>query len=67
VRKPARIHNKPRFLSWRSSSQPFVLKYVTEALLEESDPSLSLTEEESGLIFLTLKTVIDALDEACAG
>ncbi|MBI4490873.1 MAG: hypothetical protein HY694_17450 [Deltaproteobacteria bacterium] len=49
-----------------SSSQPFVLKYVAEALLEESDPSLSLTEEESGLIFLTLKTVIDALDEACA-
>ena len=50
-----------------SSKQPWVYRYVTEALLEEEDDvpeeeRVSLTEDEFGEIFLVLKTVIDVLD-----
>jgi hypothetical protein len=49
-----------------TSRQPYVYRYLSEALIEEGeqDPSVELTEEESGLLFILLKTVIDALDEA---
>ncbi len=49
-----------------ASKQPFVMKYVVETLVEapESDEPVELTDEESGQIFLTLKTVIDLLDAA---
>ena len=53
-----------------SSKQPWVFRYVTEALLEEDEDDvpeeeqLSLTEEDFGEIFLVLKTVIDVLDTA---
>jgi uncharacterized FlaG/YvyC family protein len=49
--------------------QPYVLKYVVEALVEapEGDDPVHLTEEEFGYIFLLLKTVIDVLHEAKAG
>jgi hypothetical protein len=50
----------------QAARQPFVMRYVVEALVEglDDDPSMELTDEESGLVFLTLKTVVDALDEA---
>jgi hypothetical protein len=58
-----------RFLEREAQSQahtqPHVLRYICEAVLEEEDPSLKLTEEESGLVFLVLKTVLDLLDRAC--
>jgi hypothetical protein len=48
-----------------TSRQPYVYHYLSEALIEEEEEdSVKLTEEESGLLFIVLKTVIDALDEA---
>jgi hypothetical protein len=46
------------------SSQPFVIKYVVDAIFEapEDEDPVSLTDEDAGLLFLLLKTVIDVLD-----
>jgi len=59
----------PRFLERTAlseiSKQPFVVKYLVEALVEApygEDP-VELSEEEGGTLFLVLKTVIDVLDE----
>ena len=51
-----------------SSRQPFVVKYLVEALMEPpAEPDgVELSEEETGTLFLILKTVIDLLDEARA-
>ena len=49
----------------QAESQSHVLRYLTEAILEGEDPEVELTEEESGLLFLVLKTVVDLLDRAC--
>ncbi|HSB71139.1 MAG TPA: hypothetical protein VLT62_17570 [Candidatus Methylomirabilis sp.] len=59
----------PRFLENAAGSmvfsQPFVMKYLVDALMEppEGDEPLTLSEEETGLLFLVLKTVVDILDE----
>jgi len=45
----------------QAAAQPFVVRYLAEALLEDEDSDL--TDDEEGLVFLTLKTVIDLLDE----
>lgn len=45
-------------------SQPYVMKYVSEALLEEEEDFSGLSEEENRLLFLLMKTVVDALDKA---
>ena len=45
--------------------QPYVMKYVVETLIEapdEEDP-VALTEEDTGYLFLLLKTVVDLLDK----
>ncbi len=49
--------------------QPFVVKYLTEALMEapENEDPVELSDEESGQIFLVLKTVINLLDEQAGG
>lgn len=52
-----------------SANQPWVYRYVVEALLEdedEEDPNgpLDLSEDEFGEIFMMMKTVIDAVDAA---
>jgi hypothetical protein len=45
--------------------QSFMYRYLAEALFEEEgDEAIDLTEEETGLLFLALKTIVDALDEA---
>ncbi len=46
-------------------TQPYVMKYVVDTLMEapeEEDP-IHLTEEDTGYLFLLLKTVIDLLDK----
>ena len=46
------------------SEQPYVMKYVVEALMEapeEEDPVI-LTEDDVGYLFLLFKTVVDLLD-----
>lgn len=52
-----------------SSAQPFVLRYIAEALLEDAelDESVAFAPDETGLVYLALKTVVDALHEARVG
>lgn len=49
-----------------SSHQPSVMRYLVETLIEapEGDDPVYLTEEEIGMLFLVLKTVVDVLDQA---
>ena len=60
------VHEKffERIARVQLSEQPYVLKYVTDTLMEapyEEDPIL-LTEEDTGFVFMLLKTVVDVLD-----
>src|SRR4030067_3481921 len=47
------------------SKQPYVMKYVVDALMEETEEGdgIELTDEDKGFIFLLLKTVVDLLDK----
>ncbi len=45
-------------------NQPEVLKYVVEALMEEDDEEIDITEDSKGLMLIYLKTVIDCFDAA---
>ncbi len=61
------VHEKflDRIARAELSRQPYVIKYVTDTLMEapeEEDP-LDLTEEDVGFLFLLLKTVVDVLDK----
>jgi hypothetical protein len=47
------------------SGQPYVMRYVVEALMEapeEKDP-VKMSEDDIGYLFLLLKTVVDVLDK----
>jgi hypothetical protein len=45
------------------SKQPYVMKYVLEALMEDADEeSIDLTEKDIGFLFVLLKTEIEVLD-----
>jgi hypothetical protein len=53
-----------RIAGLQFSEQPFVMKYLVETLTEapeEEDP-VPLTDQDTGTLFLLLKTVIDLLD-----
>ncbi|MGA2319006.1 MAG: hypothetical protein ABSG71_21875 [Thermodesulfobacteriota bacterium] len=54
-----------RVASVQTSRQPYVVKYVADALMEddEGEDALALTDERKGFLFLLLKTVIDVLDQ----
>lgn len=54
-----------RAASIQISKQPYVVKYVVDALVEEEEGegALTLAEEQKGFLFLLLKTVIDVLDQ----
>jgi hypothetical protein len=55
-----------RVASIQTSRQPYVVKYVVDALMEEDDEreeAVALTDEQKGFLFLLLKTVIDVLDQ----
>ncbi|HOP85281.1 MAG TPA: hypothetical protein PLM71_05935 [Syntrophorhabdaceae bacterium] len=45
--------------------QPYVMKYITEALMEEDDEydEISLKADDKGFLFLFLKTITDILDK----
>jgi hypothetical protein len=47
------------------SKQPYIIKYVVDALSEESEEGddVDLTDEDKGFLFLLLKTVVDLLDK----
>jgi hypothetical protein len=54
-----------RIASVQTSRQPYVVRYVVDALMEEDqwEDAVILTEEQRGFLFLLLKTVIDVLDQ----
>jgi hypothetical protein len=55
-----------RAASIQISRQPYVTKYVVDALMEEDhegEEAVALTEEQKGFLFLLLKTVVDVLDQ----
>lgn len=58
-----------RVASVQTSRQPYVVKYVVDALMEEDEgeDAVALTDEQKGFLFLLLKTVIDALDQSGIG
>jgi hypothetical protein len=58
-----------RIASLQTSTQPYVVKYIADALMEEDEgkDAVQLTEEQKGFLYLLLKTVIDVLDEKCIG
>lgn len=45
-------------------NQPEVLKYLVEALMEDEDEDIDITEDSKGLMLIYLKTVIDCFDAA---
>jgi hypothetical protein len=55
-----------RIASIQLSDQPYVMQYVVESLFEPVDEKegLELSEEDTGYLFLLLKTVVDALQIA---
>jgi hypothetical protein len=65
------VHEKflNRIATIEISRQPYVMKYVTETLVEapEDEEPVPLTEEGMGAIFLLLKTVVDLLDKTARG
>jgi hypothetical protein len=58
-----------RIAGLQSSKQPHVVKYVADALMEEGEGegAVTLTNEQKGLLYLLLKTVVDALDQKGIG
>ena len=54
-----------RIVALQTSTQPRVVKYVADALMEEDEreDAAQLTEEQKGFLYLLLKTVIDVLDQ----
>ena len=67
-----------RIAKVEASRQPFVMRYLVETLIEapgrgagatapEGEDPVILTEEETGALFLVLKTVVDVLDHTFDG
>jgi hypothetical protein len=54
-----------RIASIQLSDQPYVMQYMVESLFEQVDEKegLELTEDNTGYLFLLLKTVVDALNK----
>jgi hypothetical protein len=54
-----------RIASVQTSRQPYVVKYLVDALMEEDEEedAVALKDEQKGFLFLLLKTVIDVLDQ----
>ena len=67
VEKTAGIHEKflERIAKTQVLAQPHVMKYILFTLMEpdEEDP-IELTDDDTGYLFMLLKTVIDLLDQA---
>ena len=53
-----------RIASVQISKQPYVMKYVLDALMEEAEQDgIDLTEEDIGSLFILFKTEIEVLDK----
>lgn len=47
----------------KNYNQQNVLKYVIEALFEEPEEDCNIREENMGIIFISLKTIIDCFNK----
>jgi hypothetical protein len=53
-----------RIANVQVSKQPYVMKYVLEALLEDAEENgIDLTEEDIGSLFILFKTLIEVLNK----
>jgi len=53
-----------RIANIQVSRQPYVMKYVLEALMEDAEEDgMNLTEEDIGSLFMLFKTEIEVLDQ----
>jgi hypothetical protein len=53
-----------RIANVQVSQQPYVMKYVLEALMEDAEEDgIDLTDEDIGLLFMLFKTEIGVLDK----
>jgi len=53
-----------RIANIQVSKQPYVMKYVLEALMEDAEEDcIDLTEEDIGTLFILFKTEIEVLDK----
>jgi hypothetical protein len=53
-----------RVASVQVSKQPYVMKYVLEALMEDAEKDgINLTEQDIGLLFILFETEIEVLDK----
>ncbi len=53
-----------RIASVQVSKQPYVMKYVLEAIMEDAEEDgIDLSEEDIGLLFMLFKTEIEVLDK----
>ena len=52
-----------------ASKQPYVMKYVADAVAEEDEgkDAVTLTNEQKGFLYLLLKSVVDVLDQKRMG
>jgi hypothetical protein len=60
------VHEKliDRIANVEVSEQPYVMKYVLEALVEDTEEEgIDLTEEDIGILFMLIKTEIEVLDK----
>jgi hypothetical protein len=53
-----------RIATIQGAKQPYVVKYVADTIMEEQEgeDAVTFTDEERGLLFLLVKTVVDVLD-----
>ena len=58
-----------RIAALQASTQPYVVKYIADALMEEDEgkDAVTLTNEQKGFLYLLLKTVVDVLDQKGVG
>ncbi|MEW6116602.1 MAG: hypothetical protein AB1553_06855 [Nitrospirota bacterium] len=62
--KGSRVKIIDSIIKTQSSDQPHVMKYVIEALTEDTEgDDIKLTAKDTASLFILLKTVIEVLDE----
>ena len=56
-------HFLERHAAVSTGREPFVMRYVSEVLLEPDDPEEKLADDEIGETFMYLQTIVDVLHE----
>jgi hypothetical protein len=56
-------HFLERHAAVTTGREPYVMRYVSEVLLEPDDPEAKLTDDEIGEAFMCLQAIVDVLHE----